>query len=142
MDMNDRIKKLGNYFQKMNIAEGIVFITVNFPKDWKISSKITEKYNVKVMNTEDGKGFYFATQIENGFEKIFDAIEETINFNEVAGIKRALFIEKIKELQDIFEEEPLDVLQTIEFKLRKKRPSTTKREKNNEIKESELCPTV
>lgn len=140
--MNDRIKKLGSYFKKMNIAEGIVFITVNFPNDWKINSKITEKYDVKVMNTEDNSGYYFASKIENGFTKIFDAVEETINFNEVAGIKRALFIEKIKELQDIFEEEPLEVLQSIEFKFKKKennRGRRDKKEKNNEINSFEEC---
>ena len=101
MDINNRIKKIGNYFQKMNIAEGIIFVSVVFPNDWQMTTSAAEKLGVKIMNTEDGQGYYFATQIENGFNPVFDAIDKVIEFNEVAGIKKALFLEKIKELQVI-----------------------------------------
>lgn len=141
--MNERIKQLGNYFQKMNIAEGIIFITVSFPSDWKINPNITEKYGIKVMSTEDNQGYYFAAKMENGFDCLFDAIDKVIEFNQVAGIKKALFLEKIKELQIIFEEEPLDVLESIEFKYKKKRPSGKKTDKkfieNNEENYTEEC---
>ena len=60
MTLNDKIAKLGSRFKKMNIAEGIIFLTVNFPRDWKINDKILEKYEVKVMPTEDYEGYYFA----------------------------------------------------------------------------------
>ena len=130
MILNDKIAKLGKRFKKMNIAEGIIFLTVNFPKDWKISDKILEKYDVKVMPTEDYEGYYFAATLDVGIDKIFEAIDETITFNEVAGIKKALLIEKVTELQRIFEEEPLDVLQTIEFKYKKKSPKRPKKVDN------------
>jgi hypothetical protein len=137
MDINNRIKKIGNYFQKMNIAEGIIFVSVVFPNDWQMTTSAAEKLGVKIMNTEDGQGYYFATQIENGFNPVFDAIDKVIEFNEVAGIKKALFLEKIKELQVIFEEESLDVLQTIEFKYKKKRTNSKKVENN--IENFETC---
>ena len=57
MTLNDKIAKLGSRFKKMNIAEGIIFLTVNFPQDWKINDKILEKHNVKVMPTEDYEGY-------------------------------------------------------------------------------------
>lgn len=139
MDINNRIKKIGNYFQKMNIAEGIIFVSVMFPKDWQMNYSVVEKIGVKIMNTEDGKGYYFATQIENGFTPVFDAIDKVIEFNEVAGIKKALFLEKIKELQTIFEEEPLDVLQTIEFKYKKKKVSSKKDKNENNLEKMEIC---
>lgn len=142
MDINNRIKKIGNFFQKMNIAEGIIFVSVVFPKEWQMNSSVVEKFGVKIMNTEDGKGYYFATQIENGFTPVFDAIDKVIEFNEVAGIKKALFLEKIKELQNIFEEEPLDVLQTIEFKYKKKKVSNKKDKNENNKEIVELCPQV
>lgn len=132
MDINNRIKKLGDFFQKMNIAEGIIFVSVVFPNDWQMNTSVAEKLGVKIMNTEDGKGYYFATKIENGFTPVFDAIDKVIEFNEVAGIKKVLFLEKIKELQVIFEEESLDVLQTIEFKYKKKRTNNKKIENNIE----------
>ena len=130
MTLNDKIAKLGERFKKMNIAEGIIFLTVNFPRDWRISDKILEKYDVKVMPTEDYEGYYFAATLDVGIDKIFEAIDETITFNEVAGIKKALLIEKVTELQRIFEEEPLDILQTIEFKYKKKSPKRQKKVDN------------
>ena len=142
MDINNRIKKIGNFFQKMNIAEGIIFVSVAFPKEWQMNSSVVEKFGVKIMNAEDGKGYYFATQIENGFTPVFDAIDKIIEFNEVAGIKKALFLDKIKELQNIFEEESLDVLQTIEFKYKKKKISNKKDKNENNKEIAELCPQV
>ena len=76
-------------------------------------------------------GYYFFTSMDIGFEKIFEAIEDTISFNEVALLKQQLFMEKIKELQILFEDEPLDVLETIEFKYKKRKS------KKNEVKEKE-----
>lgn len=138
MTLNDKIAKLGSRFKKMNIAEGIIFLTVNFPRDWKINDKILEKYEVKVMPTEDYEGYYFAATLDIGIDNIFEAINETITFNEVAGIKKALLIEKVNELQQIFEEEPLDVLQTIEFKYKKKTPKRPKK-LEGEVSEEEVA---
>lgn len=146
MGINEKIEKLGGYFKKMNIAEGIIFLTVSFPHEWKISDKIADKYNVKVMPCENGSGYYFASELSNGIDNLFTAVNETITFNEVAGIKKALFMEKITELQRIFEDEQLDVLQTIEFKFKKKRNGKPKDVKNllvenNEIETNEPCHT-
>ena len=137
MTLNDKIANLGSRFKKMNIAEGIIFLTVNFPQDWKINDKILEKHNVKVMPTEDYEGYYFAATLDVGIDSIFNAIDDTITFNEVAGIKKALFLEKVSELQRIFEEEPLDVLQTIEFKYKKKKPKNLKKNETDNIENEE-----
>lgn len=137
MTLNEKIAKLGSRFKKMNIAEGIIFLTVNFPQDWKINPKILEEHNVKVMPTEDYDGYYFAATLEVGIDSIFNAIDETITFNEVAGIKKALFLEKVSELQRIFEEEPLDALQTIEFKYKKKSVKKNKKNETDSIENEE-----
>ena len=55
--------------------------------------------------------------------------------------KKELFEIKIRELQNIFEDEPLDVLETIEFKY-KKRKSAKKKNDNIDEEEVTLCPTV
>ena len=137
MTLNEKIAKLGSRFKKMNIAEGIIFLTVNFPQDWKINPKILEEHNVKVMPTEDYDGYYFAATLDVGIDSIFNAIDETITFNEVAGIKKALFLEKVSELQRIFEEEPLDILQTIEFKYKKKSVKKNKKNETDSIENEE-----
>lgn len=132
VNINEKIKNIGEYFLGMNVAEGFIYITVRFPDGWKVSNRLEEKYDVKAIKTENEMGYYFFTSMDIGFEKIFEAIEDTISFNEVALLKQTLFMEKIKELQILFEDEPLDVLETIEFKYKKKRG------KKNEVKEKEV----
>lgn len=132
VNINEKIKNIGEYFLGMNVAEGFIYITVRFPDEWKISNRLEEKYNVKAIRTENDMGYYFFTSMDIGFEKIFEAIEDTISFNEVALLKQQLFMEKIKELQILFEDEPLDVLETIEFKYKKRKG------RKNEVKEKEV----
>ena len=138
IDINEKIKNISEYFLGMNVADGFIYITVQFPEGWKISNRLEEKFDVKAILTENGLGYYFFTSMMVGFEKLFDAIEDTISFNKVAAIKQQMFLEKIKELQIIFEDEPIEVLETIEFKYKKKR---TKKKNENEEKEVESCQT-
>ena len=136
-NLNDKIKKLNGYFLGMNVAEGFIYITVKFPEEWKISSRINEKYDVKAVRTENELGYYFFTSMDVGFDNVFNAIEDTIEFNEMAILKQELFMVKIKELQLLFEEEPIDVLETIEFKVKKKK--NKKANEKIEQKEGETC---
>ena len=138
IDINEKIKNISEYFLGMNVADGFIYITVQFPEGWKISNRLEEKFDVKAILTENGSGYYFFTSMMVGFEKLFDAIEDTISFNKVAAIKQQMFLEKIKELQIIFEDEPIEVLETIEFKYKKKR---TKKKNENEEKEADPCQT-
>lgn len=137
ININEKIKELNGYFLGMNVAEGFIYITVRFPEEWKISSRINEKYDVKTVKTEDNLGYYFFTSMDVGFENVFGAIEDTIEFNEMAILKQELFLIKIQELQTIFEDEPIDVLKTIEFKYKKKKGRKITDE--NEEKEVETC---
>lgn len=137
ININEKIKELNGYFLGMNVAEGFIYITVRFPEEWKISSRINEKYDVRTVKTENGLGYYFYTSMDVGFDNVFGAIEDTIEFNEMALQKQELFMAKIQELQLIFEDEPLDVLKTIEFKYKKKRNKKVVEE--NEEKEVEPC---
>jgi hypothetical protein len=134
ININEKIKNIGEYFKGMNVAEGFIYITVCFPDGWKISNRLEEKYDVKAIKTENETGYYFFTSMDVGFEKLFEAIEDTISFNQVALLKQQLFMEKIKELQIIFEDEPIEVLKTIDFKYKKRK----KKAESNE-KEVELC---
>lgn len=140
ININEKIKELNGYFLGMNVAEGFIYITVRFPEEWKISSRINEKYDVKTVKTENGLGYYFYTSMDVGFDNVFRAIEDTIEFNEMALQKQELFMIKIQELQAIFEDEPLDVLKTIEFKYKKKRSKKIVEE--IEEKEVEPCQAI
>jgi hypothetical protein len=62
------------------------------------------------------------------------AIDETIEYNRELELKVELFRNKMAELQEIFAQESLDVLNTLEFKIKKKKEKM-KKEKN--IKEND-----
>lgn len=135
MGIKERIYKLGVYFDSMNLSSenGIIYIRVKFPKGWGCSELTEYNYNTKCVQDDMPGYFYFFAEMEVGFDKVFDAIEFNIKFNEEAQAKVTLLREKIEELKNIFENEDINVLKTLEFKLKKK----TKTIKKNKIEPTE-----
>ena len=136
MNIQERINNLGDYFKGMqvNAENGIIYVTVQFHKGWACSEVTEHNFNVKAVQDEMPGLFYFFTDMEVGFDKIFDAIDYNIRFNEEAQAKVNLLREKIEELRTIFESEDIDTLKTLEFKYKKKVKKTSKNKKdNNEI---------
>ena len=123
MDIKKRIEKIGNYFNSMNLSSenGIIYIRVHFPKGWGCSEVTEHNFNVKSVQDEIPGYFYFFADMEIGFDKVFDAIEYNIQFNEEAQAKVKLLREKIEELKDIFENEDINILKTLEFKYKKRK---------------------
>ena len=139
MNINDRIKNISEYFVSMNVAaeNGIIYVLVNFPQRWACSELTEYNFNVTAVRAETPTSFYFFTSMENGFDKVFDAIEYNINFNKEAQIKVSLLKEKIDELKDIFENEDIETLKTLEFKYKKKKiKNTKKKELKSKIEEN------
>lgn len=128
MNIKERINKLGMYFSSMNIAaeNNIIYVRVQFPKGWGCSELTEHNFNVKTVKDEIPGYFYFFAELEIGFEKVFDAIDFNIKFNEEAQIKVNLLREKIEELKNIFETEEIDTLKTLEFKYKKKKEKIVK----------------
>lgn len=132
MGIKERIEKLGSFFISMNLSaeNNIIYVLVNFPKSWGCSEITEHNFNVKHVRNEIPGQFYFFAKMEIGFDKIFDAIEYNIAFNQDAEAKVNLLREKINELKDIFETEDIETLKTLEFKLKKKK--TKKKNANDE----------
>ena len=128
MNIKERINKLGMYFSSMNVAaeNNIIYVRVQFPKGWGCSELTEHNFNVKTVKDEIPGYFYFFAELEIGFEKVFDAIDFNIRFNEEAQIKVNLLREKIEELKNIFETEEIDTLKTLEFKYKKKKEKIVK----------------
>lgn len=137
LDIISRIKKLGEYFNSMSIEgeNGIIYVRVNFPKGWGCSEVTEHNFNVTAVKDEIPGFFYFYTETDLGVERIFDAIEYNIKFNQDAQDKVNLLREKIEQLKKIFEEEDISVLKTLEFKYKKKKERVKKQDKQNEIEE-------
>ena len=60
-------------------------------------------------------------------EKVFELIDETIEYNKDIEAKSELFKQKIDEMRKIFLEEDLQTLRTMEFKMKKKKNFQRKR---------------
>jgi len=121
MSIKNRIEKIKEYFKEMQIIsldnEQIIYVIVNFPYGWIINEAIETKYNVTVQEGEYPNEFYFATNINNGEDKIFDAIEYNIEKMKDAIERAQLLKTKIAELKDIFQNEniTLDELRSLKF---------------------------
>lgn len=138
MNIKERIERLGTYFHSMNVAaeNNIIYVRVQFPKGWGCSELTEYNFNVTAVTDEIPGYFYFFANMEVGFDKIFDAIEFNIQFNEEAQAKVSLLREKIEELKMIFETEDITVLKTLEFKYKKKVKKNTKtKQKENLVQE-------
>jgi hypothetical protein len=126
-NVKDRIERIRDYFVAMKVEEledgnQVIFVTVKFPTRWFILDNIEEKYGVVVERSKDEKGVYFVgASLEDGFEPIFDAIDENINVMELAEERTKLLDEKIKELKKVFDDadNTVEMLRNLEFSFRK-----------------------
>lgn len=144
--MQKRIEKINNYFNDFKVSDGLVFISVTFPKKWQIPSNelLEEMFKVKCVNKNDGSGHYFFSQIENGMYNVFDSVDFTIDFNLSLEEKSNLLQEKIEELKSLFVELPIEALRTIEYKYSTNQTKKNKRnaKKKNDIKNIEIKSEV
>ena len=132
--MQKRIEKINQYFNDFKVCDGLVFISVDFPKKWQIPSSelLEEMFKTKYVNKNDGTGYYFFSSIENGIYNVFDTVDFTIEFNLNLEEKTKLLQEKTEELKKLFVELPIETLKTIEFKYSEKKPKNIR--KNNKKK--------
>lgn len=117
MELNDRIEKVKPFFVSFNVVaeEAAAYAVVKFPSEWTIPDQSAMKANFKVEIAPMQNGICFVTEIKNGAECIFDALDYVIDFNKKVQERKGLLLEKIKELQNLFATETLDRLKTLQF---------------------------
>ena len=133
MTLNEQLIRLSSYKINFNIYEGTVIISLEYPKDWTI----LEINSSDIQTTsENGRQFYWVP-LQMDVEKVFELIDETIEYNKDIEAKSELFKQKIVEMRKIFLEEDLQTLRTMEFKMKKKKLPKKKvtEEKENNITE-------
>jgi uncharacterized protein (UPF0333 family) len=122
MGITERIKRIGSYFKEMQIVtvEGnkqVIYVIVSFPYEWVIDNEIEKKYNVTVGAGNYNGEYYFCSEIENGEEVIFDAIEYNIEKMKEAIERARLLSEKTMELRKMFENEDITLAQLRSLKI-------------------------
>ena len=121
MNIKERIKRIKEYFKEMQIVtidgEQVIYVIVNFPYGWVIDEMLETKFDVSVQEGEYSTEFYFATSIDNGEDKIFDAIEYNIEKMKDAIERAQLLKTKIAELKEIFQNDNISIgkLRTLKF---------------------------
>lgn len=137
--IQDRLIKLAPYNPGFNLYGGQIIIHVTYKPNWRVLESYDETVKIARDDNNQYQYFYYAST-ETDFNRIFDVIDTTVKFNNEAELKRELLIQKVNELQKLFEAEDLETLQTLEFKVKKKKVRT-KKEKIAEDKQIEAEET-
>ena len=118
MDIQSTLLELAPYNINFNIYNGNVVVGITYPEKWSVN-KPDNKDIVFDKDVQSSNVYYYCAPLSVDMQIIFDYIEATIQYNKELDLKIELYKEKIKELQDIFQEESLDVLKTLSFQLKK-----------------------
>ena len=147
--MKKQIDKIREYFKGLTVTLDDIVLMVKFPDTWVLglSDGLLKDFKCEVRRMQDG--VYFVDQFENGYEEIFKCVNTVISANKEMEAKSALLKQKAKELSELFLNNSLDELESLEFNFNKKttqkvqKKTTTK--KNNEkdmvVLEAEEPPT-
>lgn len=105
---NERIKKVSRYFNEMKVGRtqgggSFIAVEMQFPANWVVVDNLKEKFGV---DAYPHKGLtYFSTSLDNGFDRLFDAIDYNIEKMKAAEERKRLLEEKRKELVSLFSDE-------------------------------------
>ena len=118
--LQDRIKAIQDYFRGIEVKETLFILRVSLPYRWSAYNRDDEvikvaKSDVPQANKTDAEWFYYADVNEVDLNEMFDLVEETIRTNEEVNQKIELMKVRMEELKDIFQNETLERLQTLEF---------------------------
>lgn len=138
MTLNEQLIRLSSYKINFNIYEGTVIISLEYPKDWTILEIKSDDIQT---TSENGRQFYWIP-LQTDIEKVFELIDETIEYNKDIEAKSELFKQKIDEMRQLFLEEDLQTLKTMEFKIKKKKLPKKKVTEEKEYNTIEVNDTV
>ena len=129
MTVQDRIQKIGKYFKGMKVdtinGDNVIYVIVQYPPKWMVNNEEMEKkYGVNILQQGQQGLYVYCTEISNGFDCVFDAIDDTISKMLIIIERTKLMTQKIDELQELFENEdiPIESLRTLEFKYKLPKP--------------------
>ena len=133
MDLQEKLIELSGYGVTFNVANNNFVIKIKYDDNWSVIQP--EGNDIAFYRDEANNSvYYYVAPITVSIDKLFSAIDETIEYNQELELKVKLFREKMTELQELFTKESLEVLKTLEFKVKKKRDKI-KKSKQTEIEE-------
>ena len=112
-DLEKRLKELSGYNIGFEIKQGYYHISIVFDENWNV----LESYNESIYIEERNGMYHYIASVDSvTIADMFKIVDMTIDYNIDLQKKMLLFKKKTEELQNIFANETLEVLETIEFK--------------------------
>ena len=133
-DWENRLKELSDYDIGFEIKQGYYHISIVFDEKWEILEPDNESIYVEKRN---GVYHYIAPADNVTIAEMFKTVDATIDYNMDLQKKLLLFKKKTEELQEIFANESLEVLETIEFKYGLKKKEQQKKKRGRKPKKQE-----
>lgn len=133
-DWENRLKELSDYDIGFEIKQGYYHISIVFDEKWEILEPDNESIYVEKRN---GVYHYIAPADSVTIAEMFKTVDATIDYNMDLQKKLLLFRKKTEELQEIFANESLEVLETIEFKYGLKKKEQQKKKRGRKPKKQE-----
>jgi hypothetical protein len=113
----ENIKQLRPYFHSLREIENNVSLDIKLPASWTFGGIIDENELVNIKLQDKNERFSLISLIsessEIGYDNVFLYANKIINFNKEEEEKRSLFEEKLKELELLFKNVPIDKLRNI-----------------------------
>lgn len=142
MAIKDRIQKIHTFFKEMQVStvdgESVIYVVVDFPHNWVIDDDIEKKFDVQIAAGNTPNEYYFFTSIENGEDRIFDAIEYNVEKMKEAIERANLLSQKTLELKALFEDESISIEQLRNLKI----ICPTGQQTHVEMQKTEMPPIV
>ena len=139
MDIQEIFIKLANYDISCRTYEGHFLISVRYDQDWAV----IEPSDTRVQCKAHAGGYVYCAPIaDGGLDAIFESIQETIEYNETAIKKHALFQKKVEELSKIFVDNDIEYLEHLEFVYKSPKKKTSRKSKTANKDDKPIEETV
>lgn len=114
MKILERINRLGELFNSIRITKDIMYINVNFPDKWVIPTNLPSYFSgIKRVEKE---GYQcFCAEPTYDVDILFDVVDYIVKFNDEIEKKLALYSIALKNLKQLFNQEGLEKLSTLQF---------------------------
>ena len=130
MNFEKSLKDLSCYNISFEIKEGYYHVSLVFKENWEI---VSDNDLISIVN-RNGRTHYIGATDSVTIDDIFKLINSTIDYNTDLELKLELFKETTQKLQELFANEKLEVLKTIQFKVTRKKEKAKTETPKKEIK--------
>ena len=135
MKLQDRLISLAEYGVGFNMHDGNVLVNITYKEGWSViepsDDTITFMSDDKRPNT-----YYYSAPLTTDMSHIFEAIDETVNYNKELEEKVRLFQQRVEDMQELFAKRPLSELKTMKFVFDEETPAPKKKTQKKAAKKT------